>query len=909
MQTFRTRFTTDVSQHRRAMGEFRAQTCAAVQEARNQILSLGALSIGGLGVKDLVKDVILLGGEMQQTETAFEVMLGSAEKGRAAIAKLIGFADVTPFDNPEIIQSGKSLLNIGIAVDGLTGKLEMLGNISAGTGNKIFEITSIYSKAAAKGKVQTEELMQLAERGVPIIQAFASMLKVSTQEVMAMAEKGQLSFALLDEALQSLGGQGGKYFGLMEKQSKNMLGTWSNFQAEVEKIGTALGKKAIPELTGALESLLAEIDRLRESGELDQMISGAGQLIGETASALKDFVAFIIENRETIASLGMSAAGLLLILKAKQILLELGGGLVFMVRSAATQIDSATQQSAAKAIAAKQAEVTAAEAAEARKAAVAAACAKNAEMIAARKAMIVAQNYAQETAVAVASAKARLAAEQMLGAPRSSTMSGLAAAEENYRTAQRQASAAAKNFDSVKSSARDAWNSVAEHTATATKEVGGFRKSLTGVRNFMGGMKGVMVSPFAAAKMAAANFGAVAATAFIGWEIGKRIGDMLQLEKAFTRLFLKAKGMSDEEIEEHMNPKKVDVSNMNADALKKRREALIGLAKEAKRIEDLEKRVQAGVKEFGYVRDESEVLPDRRAAYAAYKKDQEEYVKEYKFLEGWKRKKNKVIDEINAIDARQRQLEAEEAKKKKPPQEKPADKPTDKPASSAAQDAIAAREKEKREKELAEKKRLAEKERDLNHSIAKEQKENAKAGRELADTQNRDFVAQKIQGWRDEIAKYQKDIESAEKMLSKFGATLEDDILKTPEQIAQERKDNVLRQKIDAYNQGAKVTFTKEEQARIQEMQNTQNKARKLKADKEMNESYINDAEKSLNAYDRKRELEERKARANELKNRSAALKAAEDQLRIAKEANQPMEAVLKKIEEILKYGLPNQTV
>ena len=543
-------------------------------------------------------------------------------------------------------------------------------------------------------------------------------------------------------------------------------------------------------LTAALESLLAEIDKLRESGELDQMISGAGKLIGETASALKDFVAFIVANRETIASLGMSAAGLLLILKAKQILLELGGGLVFMVRAAA-QIDSAAQQSA----------------------------------------------------------------------------------------------------------------------ANAAGAVGTVRKSLAGLRNFMGGMKGVMVSPFAAAKMAAANFGAVAATAFIGWEIGKRIGDMLQLEKAFTRLFLKAKGMSDEEIEEHMNPKKVDVSNMNADALKKRREALIGLAKEAKRIEDAEKRLEAGTKEFGYVRDESEVLPDRRAAYAAYKKDQEEYVKEYKFLEGWKRKKNKVIDEINAIDARQRQLEAEEVKKKKPPQEKPADKPADKPANSAAQDAIAAREKEKRENELAEKKKLAEKERDLNHSIAKEQRENAKAGRDLADAQNRDFVTQKIQGWRDEIAKYQKDIESAEKMLSKFGATLEDDILKTPEQIAQERKDNVLRQKIDAYNQGAKVTFTKEEQARILEMQNAQNKARKLMADKEMNEGYINDAEKSLNAYDRRREIEERNARANELKNRSAALKAAEDQLRIAKEANQPMEAVLKKIEEILKYGLPNQTV
>ena len=271
-----------------------------------------------------------------------------------------------------------------------------------------------------------------------------------------------------------------------------------------------------------------------------------------------------------------------------------------------------------------------------------------------------------------------------------------------------------------------------------------------------------------------------------------------------------------------------------------------------------------------------------------------------------KQMKDAIIKEIRKTDDKQdKTAGAEEAKKKKPPQEKPADKP----AGSAAQDAIAAREKEKREKELEEKNKLAEKERDLNHRIAKERKENAKSGRDLADAQNRDFVTQKIQGWRDEIAKYQKDIESAEKMLSKFGATLEDDILKTPEQIAQERKDNVLRQKIDAYNQGAKVTFTKEEQARILEMQNAQNKARKLMADKEMNESYINDAEKSLNAYDRRREIEERNARANELKNRSAALKAAEDQLRIAKEANQPMEAVLKKIEEILKYGLPNQTV
>ena len=85
------------------MNTFREQTQNAVHDVRNTLLSLSALSFGSLGVKDLLKEVILLGGNMQQTKTAFEVMLGSAEKGKLAIQKLVEFADVTPFDNPEII--------------------------------------------------------------------------------------------------------------------------------------------------------------------------------------------------------------------------------------------------------------------------------------------------------------------------------------------------------------------------------------------------------------------------------------------------------------------------------------------------------------------------------------------------------------------------------------------------------------------------------------------------------------------------------------------------------------------------------------------------------------------------------------------------------------------------------------
>ena len=56
MQTFQSRFTTDISQHQRTMGMFREQTCAAVRQARTELLSLGAVSIGSKKTDDALFD-------------------------------------------------------------------------------------------------------------------------------------------------------------------------------------------------------------------------------------------------------------------------------------------------------------------------------------------------------------------------------------------------------------------------------------------------------------------------------------------------------------------------------------------------------------------------------------------------------------------------------------------------------------------------------------------------------------------------------------------------------------------------------------------------------------------------------------------------------------------------------------
>ena len=258
MQTFQSRFTTDISQHQRTMGMFREQTCAAVRQARTELLSLGAGSIGGVGLKGMITNTVKLGAEMQNTRLAFETMMGSARKGNALIAMLEQFADVTPYDNDEVIKSGRMLLNVGVATEELAKKLTMIGDIAAGTQQPLQDMVAIYAKAANKGKVQAEELAQLSERGVPVIQTLAKMLGVSTEEVMKFGAEGKLSFALLEEAFAKMTVQGGQYAGLMEKQSESLAGKWAGVEVELNKFATSIGEKAIPGLAQAVDTPRSE---------------------------------------------------------------------------------------------------------------------------------------------------------------------------------------------------------------------------------------------------------------------------------------------------------------------------------------------------------------------------------------------------------------------------------------------------------------------------------------------------------------------------------------------------------------------------------------------------------------------------------------------------------------------------
>ncbi len=368
-QKFRSIFTADVSQYQTQMQAMRRSTAAVAGEIRGSFAALAGLGLAGYGAKELVGEVVRLGAAMQQTRIAFEVMMGSAAAADKVLGELTHFADVTPFDNAEVIQSGRLLLNAGISVEQLSAKLTELGDIAAGSQTPIEEMAAIYAKAATKGRVQAMELNQLAAKGVPILQALAKTLGRSTEEVLQLSAQGRISFALLDEALSEMAAKGGRYFGLMERQSDSLAGRWSVLEATLRNTGMAIGEEALPAMAAAVGEFQAALDEMAASGELAEVVSEAARSLASLAQTVKTMALWLIEHQKQVKAIAKGALWVGLAVKTRAVLVALAGGLQGLAAAQAAHAVAAGASAAAEtavagAATAAEAAVTGAAAAE-----------------------------------------------------------------------------------------------------------------------------------------------------------------------------------------------------------------------------------------------------------------------------------------------------------------------------------------------------------------------------------------------------------------------------------------------------------------------------------------------------------------------------------------------------------------
>ncbi len=279
-----------------------------ISESSLEVLGGLGIAIAGIGAAS-----VKAAADMEQTRKAFTTLLKDATLAKDFLAELETFAANTPFELPGLLQASKKMLAFGFTAQQVIPVLTAVGDSAAALGmgqDGIDRLTIAIGQMQAKGKVSAEEMLQLAEAGVPAWQMLADAMGTSIPQAMKMAEKGTIDSATGIQAIIS--GMNSKFGGMMQEQSSTINGMLSNIQDSIGQTMVVIGDEITegldlkPALKEAQDDLSDFAAKVKSSGIAEAIRDTVPPAAGATIAA---FAAVLTATAiPAMAKLGLSAA-------------------------------------------------------------------------------------------------------------------------------------------------------------------------------------------------------------------------------------------------------------------------------------------------------------------------------------------------------------------------------------------------------------------------------------------------------------------------------------------------------------------------------------------------------------------------------------------------------------------------
>lgn len=278
---------------------------SVVSSLKSGITAIKGFALGYAG-KTLYNALIGSNAEFEQYLTSFEVLLQSSEKAEKLISDLDKLGAATPFELPDLTKASEQLLAFGTAEEDVMTRLNQLGDLSKGKADILERITLAYGKMQAKGKVSLEELNMMTEAGVPIIKELANQLNITTDALFSKITKGEINIKNINKAMEAMTGEGGQFFGMMEKQSQTMEGLLSTASDNINMALRDIGSGAFEALKDEVSGALAELQRMQNDGSLKEFASGVGDQIAVVVNVMS-WLAKTVYNLRHVLLIGANA--------------------------------------------------------------------------------------------------------------------------------------------------------------------------------------------------------------------------------------------------------------------------------------------------------------------------------------------------------------------------------------------------------------------------------------------------------------------------------------------------------------------------------------------------------------------------------------------------------------------------
>lgn len=273
-------------------------------------VGMGFAAAAGTAIKHMLTKAM----DFQDLLVSFEVMTGSAAKGREMLETLERFSATLPFTSGTVMKAARTLAGNGVAMENVLPSLQALATVVSATGGddeRFGNMVLAFSQVTSMGKLMGQELRQLNDAGFTI-NHIAKSLGVEVGDVRREMEFGAISAGDIYRAFNMATREGGKFDGLLTRMSGTTRGQFRRLESEFSIITRKIGegfRQAI-ENSGALQFLFGALAKLDEHiPSIVQRISEAGPFLKEMLIDLIDIVGRWLESLQgTLQNIAQTAA-------------------------------------------------------------------------------------------------------------------------------------------------------------------------------------------------------------------------------------------------------------------------------------------------------------------------------------------------------------------------------------------------------------------------------------------------------------------------------------------------------------------------------------------------------------------------------------------------------------------------
>ncbi|WP_279134831.1 tape measure protein [Parabacteroides johnsonii] len=185
-------------------------------------------------ILDFGKTLVNVRGEIESFQISFDVLLGNKEKAASFFKELKQFAVETPLMLNDLSKGAQLLLGFGVEADRLMPTLKQIGDISMGDAQRFNSLALAFAQMSATGKLMGQDLLQMVNAGFNPLKTMSETTGKSVAQLKDEMSKGAISSEMVAQAFADATAQGGKFNGMLKKQSEGIKGGVSNLMGAID---------------------------------------------------------------------------------------------------------------------------------------------------------------------------------------------------------------------------------------------------------------------------------------------------------------------------------------------------------------------------------------------------------------------------------------------------------------------------------------------------------------------------------------------------------------------------------------------------------------------------------------------------------------------------------------------------